>query len=148
MDDPDYNDFIDGGDNTDYDGSDYSDDNTDDDSGDDSGDDTDDDTGDNSGVAVGGAGIGSISTSPRSATKISTATALSHVATLISSSVAAASATAVPSAGTFNYLGCSIDSFTSRTLSSLSWSGTGLSVERCASYCAAYKYMGVEFGSE
>ena len=130
MDDPDYNDFIDGGD------------------GDGSGDNTDDDTGDDSDVAVGGAGISSISRSPVSATQISTATALSHVATPVSSPVAAASATAVPSAGTFKYLGCSIDSFTSRTLSSLSWAGTGLTVERCASYCAAYKYMGVEFGSE
>ena len=104
--------------------------------------------GDGSGIAVSSSGTGPISTSPASATKILTATTLSQVATLASTAASAASAKAVPSAGTFNYLGCSMDSSTSRTLSSLSWAGTGLSVERCASYCAAYKYMGVEFGSE
>ena len=139
-DDPDYNDFIDGDDDGD-DG----DDDDDNDDGDDTGDASGDDGEDDSGAAVGGSGSGSVSTSRGSAT---TASALPNVATPASSSAPSASATAVPSAGTFKYLGCSVDSSTSRTLSSLSWAGTGLSVERCASYCSAYVYMGVEFGSE
>ena len=55
---------------------------------------------------------------------------------------------AVPSAGTFSYTGCSVDSASSRTLSSVPWKGDGLTVQRCATYCAQYQYMGVEFGSE
>ena len=62
--------------------------------------------------------------------------------------VTTAAAAIVQKAGTFSYVGCEADSATSRTLSSLSWAGTELSVERCATYCAAYQYMGVEFGSE
>ena len=57
-------------------------------------------------------------------------------------------AAVVKTSGTFNYIACEADSSTSRTLSSLAWSGTGLTVERCAAYCSQYKYMGVEFGSQ
>lgn len=140
-DDPDYSDFIDGDDD-------------DDDAGDDIGDGSGDDGEDSSGVPVGGSGSGSVST------KILTTSALPKVTTQalssaplappapLASSAPLASATAVASAGTFKYLGCSMDNSAARTLSSLSWAGTGLSVERCASYCAAYVYMGVEFGSE
>lgn len=125
-DDPAYNDYIDSGGDGDNIYADSSDDTADD----------------------SGSGTGSVSTSRGSATQISTAASLPKVTTPVSSSAPLASATVVPSAGTFKYLGCSIDSSTSRTLSSLSWAGTGLSVERCAAYCAAYVYMGVEFGSE
>ncbi|KAL9066081.1 MAG: hypothetical protein Q9161_007806 [Pseudevernia consocians] len=123
-------------DDPDYNGSDGDD-------GDDSGDDSDDD----SGFAVGGLGTGTAS-APGFSTKTSAPATMSHVATPASSSAPAASPTAVMTSGTFNYLGCELDSSTSRTLSSLSWAGTGLTVERCASYCATYQYMGVEFGSE
>ena len=58
------------------------------------------------------------------------------------------SASVVKTSLTFNYVACESDSTTARTLSSLSWAGTGLTVERCAAYCAEYKYMGVEFGSQ
>ena len=54
----------------------------------------------------------------------------------------------VQSSGTFGYFGCQLDNANSRTLSSLSWQGEGLTVQRCAAYCAAYQYMGVEFGSQ
>ena len=57
-------------------------------------------------------------------------------------------ASVVKTSSTFNYIACEADSATSRTLSSLSWSGTNLTVERCAAYCSEYKYMGVEFGSQ
>ncbi len=66
----------------------------------------------------------------------------------VTSTPATAAAKVVSSSGSFKYVGCELDSSTSRTLSSLSWSGTGLTVERCAAYCAEYQYMGVEFGSE
>lgn len=150
LDDPDYDDD---GDYDDYDG-------------DDDGDDGDDGFGDDTGVASGtgtatGAGIVSTGTGTASAakstglvTKISSTpvstspVAVSSSSPPLSSSSAAASANVVMSSGTFNYIGCELDSSTSRTLSSLSWAGTGLTVERCASYCAAYQYMGVEFGAE
>ena len=61
---------------------------------------------------------------------------------------AAAAASVVKTSLTFNYIACEADSNTARTLSSLNWAGTGLTVQRCAAYCAKYKYMGVEFGSE
>ena len=61
---------------------------------------------------------------------------------------ASSSASVVKTSSTFNYIACEADSATSRTLSSLSWSGTNLTVERCAAYCTEYKYMGVEFGSQ
>ena len=61
---------------------------------------------------------------------------------------AAPIASVVKTSSTFNYIACEADSSTSRTLSSLSWSGTNLTVERCAAYCSQYKYMGVEFGSQ
>ena len=54
----------------------------------------------------------------------------------------------VPTSGTFSYTGCSVDSASSRTLSSVPWKGDGLTVQRCATYCSQYQYMGVEFGSE
>ena len=131
-------------DDPDYNGSDGDDG---DDTGDDSDDDSEDNDDDDSGFAVGGLGTGTAS-APGFSTKTSAAATMSHVATPASSSAPAASPTTVMTSGTFNYLGCELDSSTSRTLSSLSWAGTGLTVERCASYCATYQYMGVEFGSE
>ena len=59
-----------------------------------------------------------------------------------------APASVVQKSSTFNYVACESDSTTARTLSSLSWAGTELTVQRCAAYCAEYKYMGVEFGSQ
>ena len=64
------------------------------------------------------------------------------------SAPASSSASVVKTSSTFSYIACEADSSTSRTLSSLSWSGTNLTVERCAAYCTEYKYMGVEFGSQ
>ncbi|KAL8635639.1 MAG: hypothetical protein Q9228_006888 [Teloschistes exilis] len=48
----------------------------------------------------------------------------------------------------WTYYGCNLDSQDARALGNLSWSGTGLTVKRCADYCDQYNYMGVEFGSE
>ena len=115
-----------------------SDDGSDDDGSDDDGSD---DNGD-SGIAVGGSGTGNTAVSHSS--QSSPATTFHATA----SATASASAAVVKVAGTFNYLGCQLDSSTARTLSSLSWTGTGLTVERCAAYCNEYQYMGVEFGSQ
>ncbi|KAL8712650.1 MAG: hypothetical protein Q9220_003181 [cf. Caloplaca sp. 1 TL-2023] len=48
----------------------------------------------------------------------------------------------------WNYLGCNLDVPSPRALSNLSWAGDGLTVERCAEYCAGLIYFGVEFGRE
>ena len=72
-------------------------------------------------------------------------------------SAAAPAAPAVPVAslatvvgvyGSFKYLGCQVDTSVAPTLSSLAWSGTELTVQRCGDYCAAYQYMGLEQGSQ
>lgn len=97
--------------------------------------------GNGSGIDVGGPGTGTASASQSAASQVA-------ISASSSSSAAAAAANVVMSSGTFKYVGCQLDSSTSRTLSSLSWTGTGLTVERCASYCAKYQYMGVEFGSQ
>lgn len=47
----------------------------------------------------------------------------------------------------WGYLGCNYDS-PYRALKNLSWSGDGLSLERCAEYCVEYPYFGVESGRE
>lgn len=107
-------------------------------------------SGGDSGIAFGASATGTASM-PQStsfATKVSAPATTSQVAIPASSSAPVVIANVVMNSGTFNYFGCELDSSTSRTLSSLSWVGTGLTVERCASYCAKYQYMGVEFGSE
>ncbi|CAF9939248.1 hypothetical protein IMSHALPRED_001269 [Imshaugia aleurites] len=148
-DDPEYDGEDDGSDDDD------DDDDGDDFAGDDDGDSDDDDGSDDSdsGIAVGDSGAGSTTAShskvssaaTASASQVSSPATTSQAAAVTS---AAASAAVVESSGTFTYLGCQLDSFTARTLSSLSWTGTGLTVERCASYCSEYQYMGVEFGSQ
>ena len=148
-DDPEYDGEDDGSDDDD------DDDDGDDFAGDDDGDSDDDDGSDDSdsGIAVGDSGAGSTTAShskvssaaTASASQVSSPATTSQAAAVTS---AAASAAVVESSGTFTYLGCQLDSSTARTLSSLSWTGTGLTVERCASYCSEYQYMGVEFGSQ
>ena len=86
-----------------------------------------------------GGTAGAVATTTKAATPASTPNA---------GAGAAAGAAVVGVSGTFNYLGCQMDHDDARTLSNLSWSGTGLTVERCATYCQGYQYMGVEFGSE
>lgn len=133
VDDPVYNGSDDGSDDDGIDDDGSDDDGSDDDGSDDNGD---------SGIAVGGSGTGNTAVSHSS--QSSPATTFHATA----SATASASAAVVKVAGTFNYLGCQLDSSTARTLSSLSWTGTGLTVERCAAYCNEYQYMGVEFGSQ
>lgn len=141
LDDPDYDGSEDDSDGSDDNGDDDSVDDSGDDTGDDTSNDTDgdtgDDTSDNGATALGGSGTGTASV-PESTGFSAKASSVAPVA----------SARAVTSSGTFKYIGCQLDSSTSRTLSSLSWAGTELTVERCAAYCAGYQYMGVEFGSE
>ena len=133
LDDPDYNDF--GGSSNDTSDGILGDDSdgTNSTSGDDYGDDSDSDS--DSQIA---AALGALSASATP----------SQVALSASATPSAGSAAVVKTSGTFSYLGCELDSSASRTLSSLQWSGTGLTVERCAAYCATYQYMGVEFGSQ
>lgn len=83
-----------------------------------------------------------------SATTGATNSATNSAASRAASAPVSSSASVVKTSLTFNYLACESDSTTARTLSSLSWAGTGLTVQRCAAYCAEYKYMGVEFGSQ
>ena len=81
-----------------------------------------------------------------------TASVISRVPATTAASVASQAPSVAPEIvqgpGTFDYFGCLLDSSDSRALTSKNWSGTGLTVQRCADFCSDYKYMGVEFGAE
>ncbi|KAL8946355.1 MAG: hypothetical protein Q9222_007239 [Ikaeria aurantiellina] len=48
----------------------------------------------------------------------------------------------------WDYLGCNLDIPNPRALTNLSWAGDGLTIERCAEFCAGLIYFGVEAGQE
>lgn len=56
----------------------------------------------------------------------------------------------VQSAGSYVYYGCYADNTNGRALTGLTVpeSGAGNTIEACATACAGYKYMGVEYGAE
>lgn len=51
-------------------------------------------------------------------------------------------------AGGWLYAGCYSDSATARVLSGTTKAGSTISLESCATFCAAYKYFGVEYADE
>lgn len=76
-----------------------------------------------------------------------TTTTVTVQATATSSSVSSAlasSSTATTSTAAYATLGCYSDSVSNR---SLNVTGTGESIELCATYCSSYQYFGVEYGS-
>lgn len=56
----------------------------------------------------------------------------------------------VQSAGLYVYFGCYADNTNGRALTGLvnPESGAGNTIEACATACAGYEYMGVEYGAE
>jgi hypothetical protein len=54
----------------------------------------------------------------------------------------------VPTAGTFANIGCYTDAASPRTLSDRSTSDDNMTVEKCASFCSGYQYMGTEYSKE
>ncbi|KAG9944983.1 WSC domain-containing protein, partial [Aureobasidium melanogenum] len=56
--------------------------------------------------------------------------------------------TVVQSVADYSYLGCYTEATNGRALAGLSKAGAFISVDACASYCSAYTYFGVEYGSE
>ena len=54
----------------------------------------------------------------------------------------------VQSAGNFNYTGCYTEATTGRALSGSTLANDAMTVEKCAGFCSAYTYMGIEYASE
>lgn len=54
----------------------------------------------------------------------------------------------VSTAGTFVYQGCYIEGTNTRALVAIAITSANMSVESCATFCAGYSYMGVEYSSE
>jgi hypothetical protein len=52
----------------------------------------------------------------------------------------------LPSAGTFNSIGCWTDSINARTLTGGSSTANDMTVEKCVTLAAGFKYAGVEYG--
>ncbi|MCJ1427052.1 hypothetical protein MMC29_004955 [Sticta canariensis] len=55
---------------------------------------------------------------------------------------------AVQSAGNFNFTGCYTEATTGRALTGSTLANNDMTVEKCAAFCAAYTYMGIEYASE
>ncbi|KAG9701393.1 WSC domain-containing protein, partial [Aureobasidium melanogenum] len=56
--------------------------------------------------------------------------------------------TVVQSVADYSHMGCYTEATNGRALAGLSKAGASISVDACASYCSAYTYFGVEYGSE
>ena len=54
----------------------------------------------------------------------------------------------VQTAGVFNYSGCYTEATTGRALSGTTIANNAITVEKCAAFCAAYTYMGIEYSNE
>lgn len=54
----------------------------------------------------------------------------------------------IQSAGNFNYTGCYTEATTGRALTGSTFANDGMTVEKCATFCAAYTYMGIEYARE
>jgi hypothetical protein len=51
-------------------------------------------------------------------------------------------------AGAYTYVGCHTDSVVARALTGMDAQGSMMTVEYCASVCAGFTYMAVEYGGE
>lgn len=81
---------------------------------------------------------------------LSTTMPVSPTASLTSpaSSSTSAGPALVSTAGAFVYQGCYTEGTNSRALSATATASRNMSVESCATFCAGYSYMGVEYSSE
>lgn len=50
--------------------------------------------------------------------------------------------------GAFSYIGCYNESSSGRTFGAISTSNAAMTIDYCASYCASYKYFGVEYSTQ
>lgn len=64
------------------------------------------------------------------------------------SSKTATGPVAVPTASSFTYQGCYTEGTSTRALSAVSTAGEDMTVEKCATFCNGYSYMGTEYSSE
>ena len=55
---------------------------------------------------------------------------------------------AVQTAGSFSYQGCYSEGTNGRALAATNTADNAMTVQKCASFCSGYKYMGVEYSSE
>ena len=96
----------------------------------------------------------SISSSASSSSSLSSS--LSSSASSISSSSSTTSSatskptgpTVVQTAGAFSHQGCYSEGTNGRALSATSTANNAMTIQKCATFCSGYKYMGVEYSSE
>lgn len=55
---------------------------------------------------------------------------------------------AVQTAGAFSYQGCYTEGTNGRALAATSTTNNAMTIQKCATFCSGYKYMGVEYSSE
>lgn len=85
---------------------------------------------------------------PTSAPTISSASITPISSTRTQPSNTAAGPVAVPTASTFTYQGCYTEGTNTRALSAVSTASVDMTVEKCATFCNGYSYMGTEYSSE
>lgn len=94
---------------------------------------------------------GAISSSSASSRSLSITASSSIAATVSTSSSIIPTPTgpiAVLAAGKFNYSGCYTEGNGIRALTGRTTANATMTVEKCADFCAAYSFMGVEYGVE
>ena len=78
----------------------------------------------------------------------STSSSLSSSSTTSSATSKPTGPTAVQTAGAFSHQGCYSEGTNVRALSATSTADNAMTVQKCATFCSGYKYMGVEYSSE
>ncbi|KAJ6258342.1 hypothetical protein Dda_6382 [Drechslerella dactyloides] len=95
-----------------------------------------------------GTSLPSTSTSAMSSTT-STSRTSSAVTTATTTRTSTTSATSTASGlANWDYTGCWTDNVADRSLQDLSYNAADNSLQKCATFCAGYKYFGVEYSSE
>ncbi|KAK9366097.1 WSC domain-containing protein [Lipomyces kononenkoae] len=99
-----------------------------------------------------------ISSSSASSVAPTVSSSATIVVTTMSQTTATASASssssstsrpiAVPTAGPYSFVGCYTEATTGRALNSMSYYNDSLTIEMCASVCAAYTWFGTEYARE
>ena len=105
--------------------------------------------------SLGGKSSGASSISSSSTSSVASSSASSFASSSTSSSTTTSTPTAqatgpiaVQTAGSFSYQGCYSEGTNGRALAATSTADNAMTVQKCASFCSGYKYMGVEYSSE
>lgn len=90
----------------------------------------------------------STSSSTSSLASSSTSSSISSSTTTSTPTAQATGPIAVQTAGSFSYQGCYSEGTDGRALAATSTADNAMTIQKCASFCSGYKYMGVEYSSE